>query len=304
MVRKVKQGTTGGAKTRVYFFLVDATDYVTPETGEAGGQPQISTDGAAWTNTGIGTLTHIGTGRYYADLTTAAVASGAPKTILARYKSSNTAEAIGTSYIVTVNDPANETQSVSLAAGAVTTASIQDGAITAAKLGANAVTSTVVADGFITAAKIGADAITNAKIADNAISAENIASSAIAESKIGSAALVAAKFGTDLNVYGIGQAKLTKVSGSAQRVTFFVVANGAPVPHATFASEPTATVITTGGTTKFDDAPTEFGGNGGYYIDLTGGNILSAGDSAELTVNFTIGANSYTRTALVELNAT
>lgn len=44
-------------------------------TSEAGGQPQISTDGVVWTNTGIGTLTAIGNGRYYADLTQAAVLS-------------------------------------------------------------------------------------------------------------------------------------------------------------------------------------------------------------------------------------
>lgn len=82
------------ARRRVYFHLVDANDGLTAETGEAGGQPQISTNGAAWTNTGIGVLSAIGNGRYYADLTQAAVAT-AGDTIETRYKSSATAECPG-----------------------------------------------------------------------------------------------------------------------------------------------------------------------------------------------------------------
>ena len=82
------------AKRRVYFQLVDSTDGITAETGEAAGQPQVSSDGAAWTNTGIGTLTHIGNGRYYADLTQTLVAT-AGTIIETRYKSANTAEAVG-----------------------------------------------------------------------------------------------------------------------------------------------------------------------------------------------------------------
>ena len=91
------------AQRRVYFDLRDATDGITAETGEAGGQPQISTNGAAWTNTGIGTLTHIGSGRYYADLTQAAVAT-AGDLIETRYKSAATAESPGDSVQVTVLD--------------------------------------------------------------------------------------------------------------------------------------------------------------------------------------------------------
>lgn len=90
----VVAGEVNVAQRRVYFMLVDVTDGITPETGEAGGQPQISSDGAAWTNVGIGVLVAIGNGRYYADLTAAAVAS-AGTTIETRYKSANTAECPG-----------------------------------------------------------------------------------------------------------------------------------------------------------------------------------------------------------------
>lgn len=94
------------AQRRVYFDLRDATDGITAETGEAGGQPQISTNGAAWTNTGIGTLTDIGNGRYYADLTQAAVAT-AGDIVETRYKSANTAESPGDSVQVVAFDPAD-----------------------------------------------------------------------------------------------------------------------------------------------------------------------------------------------------
>jgi hypothetical protein len=96
------------AKRRVYFDLRDATDGITPETGEAGGQPQLSTNGGAWTNTGIGTLTAIGNGRYYAELTQAAVAT-AGDILETRFKSANTVESPGDSIQVVAFDPDSAT---------------------------------------------------------------------------------------------------------------------------------------------------------------------------------------------------
>jgi hypothetical protein len=94
MARFILANQATAAKRRVYFFLVDLTDGLTPETGEGGGQPEISTNGGAFTSTGIGTLTHIGNGHYYADLTQAAVAT-AGDVIVTRYSSANTAEGLG-----------------------------------------------------------------------------------------------------------------------------------------------------------------------------------------------------------------
>jgi hypothetical protein len=102
--RLVFANQSTAANRRVYCQLVDVTDGMTPETGEAGGQPQVSTNGAAWTDTGIGTLTHIGNGRYYADLTQVLVAT-AETWIAVRYKSANTAEAVCTSVHVVGFDP-------------------------------------------------------------------------------------------------------------------------------------------------------------------------------------------------------
>lgn len=90
----ITAGETTAARLRVGFLLVDATDGITAETGEAAGQPQISTNGGSWTDTGIGTLTHVGSGHYYAELTAATVAT-AGDVIRTRYKSANTAECPG-----------------------------------------------------------------------------------------------------------------------------------------------------------------------------------------------------------------
>jgi hypothetical protein len=79
------------AKRRMFFYCVSTTDGMTPVTGEAGGQPQISTDGGAFTNTGIGTLIHLGNGQYYGELTQSAVAT-VGTVLRGRYKSANTAE--------------------------------------------------------------------------------------------------------------------------------------------------------------------------------------------------------------------
>lgn len=100
----VKANTATASYRRVFFQLVDATDGKTAETGEAGGQPQISTDGGAFTDTGIGTLTHCGNGRYYADVTQAAIATAGSR-IETRYKSANTCESPGDTLQVVAFDP-------------------------------------------------------------------------------------------------------------------------------------------------------------------------------------------------------
>lgn len=100
--RQVLAGQATAARRRVFFHLVGA-DGITPATGESGGQPQISTNGGAWSNTGIGALTSIGNGRYYADLTAAAVGNSGD-VIQTRYKSANTAECPGDSVRVVAID--------------------------------------------------------------------------------------------------------------------------------------------------------------------------------------------------------
>jgi hypothetical protein len=104
MAITVNPNEATAANRRMYFQCVDIGDGMTPETAEAGGQPQISTNGAAWTDTGIGVLVAIGNGRYYAVLTQAAVLTEGD-VIEGRYKSANTAEAVGTTVQVLYRPP-------------------------------------------------------------------------------------------------------------------------------------------------------------------------------------------------------
>lgn len=186
----VKAGTTTAAYKRAYFYCVDSTDGITPETGEAGGQPQISIDGGAFTASGIGTLASIGNGRYYADLSDSTV-SVAGRRVLTRYKSANTTETVGTSFLVTEFNPytnevagdvignvignvggsvqgnlnGNITGSVaSVAAGGISSTSFATGAITNAALANDVVTSSKLASGCITSAKLANDTITGATL--------------------------------------------------------------------------------------------------------------------------------------------
>lgn len=103
----IKANEASPVKRRVGFFLVDATDLFTPENGEAGGQPQISIDGGAWSNGGIGVLVLIGNGEYYATLQQASLITG--RVIRTRFKSANTAECPGDTVQVTGWDPSDET---------------------------------------------------------------------------------------------------------------------------------------------------------------------------------------------------
>lgn len=83
----LSEGTA--ARRRFPVYLVDATDGLTPETGESGGQAQISKVGGAWANT-TATLTAVGNGHYYVELTATELNTLGYFAI--RYKSANTAE--------------------------------------------------------------------------------------------------------------------------------------------------------------------------------------------------------------------
>ena len=90
MSRLYKQNEGTAARREFPVFLVDATDGITPEIGEAGGQPQISKAGATtFTNT-TATLVAIGNGGYIVVLTVAEFDTLGR--FLVRYKSAATAE--------------------------------------------------------------------------------------------------------------------------------------------------------------------------------------------------------------------
>src|SRR5687768_8226430 len=77
-------------RRRVFFHLVDATDGITPEAGEAGGTATISFNGRTPVNS-VNTLVAVDAskGDYYLELSTSEIAY--PGLLLTHYKSANTA---------------------------------------------------------------------------------------------------------------------------------------------------------------------------------------------------------------------
>src|ERR1044072_4922548 len=86
----IQYGENNPELRRVYFHLVDATDGITPEAGEAGGRPTISINGRTPANA-VNTLAAIDAskGDYYLELSTTEVVN--PCHLLLHYKSTETA---------------------------------------------------------------------------------------------------------------------------------------------------------------------------------------------------------------------
>lgn len=206
------QSESTAARRRFDVYLVDATDGLTPETGEAAGQPQISKNGGAWANT-TATLTAVGNGAYYVELT--ATELDTLGGIQVRYKSANTAEFNGIARVelqplsptvagrtLDVNstgeagiDWANvggKTSTVALtnttvgtvsliAPAGITSSSFNTGAITSSSFASGAINNAATAAGFIGATSFAAGAIDAAAIAPDAIGSSELAASAVAE---------------------------------------------------------------------------------------------------------------------------
>lgn len=85
----IKQSEPIGALRRVRLKLVDASDGMTPETGETGGVPQYSINGSSFAST-ANSLVSIGNGSYYVEMEVSEVSEKGSLEV--RYKSANTAE--------------------------------------------------------------------------------------------------------------------------------------------------------------------------------------------------------------------
>ena len=86
----IETATNNPELRRVFFHLVDATDGITPEAGEAGGTPTISINGRTPANT-VNTLQAVDAskGDYYLELSTTEIVT--PRHLLLHYKSAETA---------------------------------------------------------------------------------------------------------------------------------------------------------------------------------------------------------------------
>lgn len=103
--RYIRKDESTAALRYIYFDLVDAADGITPEAGEAGGQPQISIDGAAYQDAGIDVLQAItaAAGAYYAEVTQATCNVNYGE-IRGRFKSAATMEARGRNILIVGGD--------------------------------------------------------------------------------------------------------------------------------------------------------------------------------------------------------
>jgi hypothetical protein len=227
-----QQSEATAAYRRVFLHLVDATDGISAETGEAAGQPQISKNGAAFGNTSA-TLTAIGNGAYYVVLTDTEL--NTLGFIIVRYKSANTAEAQVMGQVVAF-DPYDAVRAGltalpnanAEAAGGLYTRGTGAGQINqnangqvdsrTVAMDTGVVTAAAVATGAIDADALGADCITEAKIADDAIAAEHIATGAIVAATFGAGAIDAAAIAADaIGSSEFAQAAADKVWSTAAR---------------------------------------------------------------------------------------
>lgn len=133
-----KLAESTAARRRVHLHCVDATDGITPELGEAGGQPQLSKNGGAWANTSA-TLTAVGNGGYYVELTTGEFDTLGKFRV--RYKSANTAEAMAFGQVVAYDPFSASNLGLSNLDGAITAipaavwAALTSGLVTAGSIG-------------------------------------------------------------------------------------------------------------------------------------------------------------------------
>lgn len=254
------------AARRRIFFDLRLLDGISPATTEAGGQPQISTDGGAWTNTGIGTLSAIGQGRYYADLDQGSVAT-AGHAIETRYKSGNTAESPGDSIRVVAFDPdsaaslglsslVSAASDASTAAAQSTTAATQ--ATTAATQSTTAASqSTAGASSAATAASQASTAATNtgtlltnlSAVASNASTAATQSTTAASQataaaSSASTAAIQATAAATDTDTL------LTNLAAVAASATTAASQSTTAATQSTTAAGNSATLLTNVGAVK------------------------------------------------------
>lgn len=111
--RYVKVGETTAELLRAYFD-VRLLDNVSPALSEAGGQPEYNINGGSFNPVGIGTLTAVSYGRYYAQLSEGILTTPGD-VIRTRYKGSLTSETFGDTFVVVASDGTMPDDNVSVA---------------------------------------------------------------------------------------------------------------------------------------------------------------------------------------------
>lgn len=147
-----------------------------------------------------------------------------------------------------------------LAAGAVTTAKLATGAVTANELAANAVTTAKISDGNVTNAKLAANAVnttqivngavTDAKLASGAVTTAKLATGAVDTAALAGGAVTAAKLATDsVTADAIAANAVGSVEISSGAVTTAKLATGAVTANELAANAVTTVKVANGAIT-------------------------------------------------------
>lgn len=295
-LRLVQQGTTTDTRQRCYFDVRLASDSVTPATGEAGGQPQVSIDGAAWSSTGIGVLVHAGNGRYYADLTDAMVQAGTSgRVILTRYKGATTLDTPGTTMLVVTYDPYANSVTGGVVGDITGTLSGNVGGNIVGNLngsvsgnvGGNVIGS-VLGDlgGSVQGGVLGSSGVT---IADGAIASASFAAGAIT-----SAALA-----TDTNVMSAVVKYNRDQADTRDRYVVMFTMNGVEIAGGSVTGSVSLSVGVVGGSALIAPVAMTLHADATYYYEATGASRLGPGDDAKATVTATIAGVARSFTAII-----
>lgn len=185
------------------FFMADATDYFTPETGQSP-TVQIRKAGGSFATT-TNTPAEIANGWYYVTLTATELNTLGGLAI--RANATGCAEWREKVYVISYERDLRDSAitAAKIASNAITSAKIATDAITSDEIAASAVTEIqaglatpgdqmTLQDGAITSAKFAASAITAAAIAANALTNAKFASAAITADTLGANAIGTSEF--------------------------------------------------------------------------------------------------------------
>ncbi len=119
-MKLIKVGETNALYRRVYFDIRASSDGITPANGEAGKQPMISVNGAAFTAIGISVLTLAGNGLYFADI--APIVLGTSGTVIHTiYAGANCVTTPGDKFMVVAYDPDEDIATIKTTVTAIST---------------------------------------------------------------------------------------------------------------------------------------------------------------------------------------
>lgn len=195
-------------------------------------------------------------------------------------------------------------RSTDLADSLISTAKIQDAAVTAAKVGTAAIGTSALQDGCTTEAKIGTGAVTSSKLGTGSVLAAAIGAGQVGTSALADGAITSAKLGSgSVLAAAIGSGQVGSDALASGAVTSAKIGTGAILAAAIGAGEVGTAALASGAVTsdKLGSASVtssalaanSVGTSAVIDANITGAKLASAAvspDKADLTAEWTFGA--------------